>query len=73
MILCNFGILSSNGGGGGERVLWQAIEAILKDDHLSTFADIVIYSGESVSSSVIFDNVQVTFNMSCFFTYNNIN
>lgn len=37
----------SNGGGGGERVLWILIAAMLKDNELSERAQIVIYTGDS--------------------------
>ena len=39
----------SNGGGGGERVLWILVAAMLKDADLSKRAQIVIYTGDDHS------------------------
>jgi alpha-1,2-mannosyltransferase len=49
--------MTSNAGGGGERVLWTAIKAIQKD-----FPEVisVVYSGDiDVDASDILENVHV--------------
>jgi len=48
-----------NDGGGGERVLWRLVEALKGKDE-----DVVIYTGDAVSSDMILAKVKDTFNIS---------
>ena len=55
--LCEHTCLRSNAGGGGERVLWTAIKTMQ-----TRFPEVisVVYTGDiEVTTSVIFDNIQV--------------
>lgn len=53
-----------NSGGGGERVLWVLIQALLKCTALSETIDIIVYTGDFDPDHVIIDNVQKTFQIS---------
>jgi len=54
----------SDGGGGGERVLWVAVRALLKDSS-STIWHVVIYAGDEgtvtrgYSQATVLSNVEV--------------
>jgi len=48
-------------GGGGERVLWVLIDALLKNPELNEHIHIVLYSGEPKSAEDIFNNVEVKY------------
>lgn len=48
-------------GGGGERVLWVFIDALLTNPELNEHLHIVLYSGENKSAEEIFNNVEKKF------------
>lgn len=53
----------SDSGGGGERVLWFMIFALLNDPSRKESIHIVIYSGDKKSKQQIVDNVKAKFNI----------
>ena len=56
--MCN---LCSDAGGGGERVLWVLIDALLNDAKFRNKVHIIIYSSETKCNGDIYNNTMVRF------------
>lgn len=61
--ICAFYHPYCDGGGGGERVLWMTVDAILQDGTISKNLHIVIYSGSSKSKKEILKHVRERFSI----------